>query len=69
MKRYASDQEFLVEARLEELKTAHYKAIGRSLIADEEAEVNPSDRLARHRSLIRHDAKAVAVELLDIINQ
>jgi len=67
MRRYASDQEFLVEIRPAEFKAVHYKAIGRPLIADEEVKVSPSDRLAHHRSLIRHDAKAVAVEIVELI--
>lgn len=61
--RYESEQAFLVKADPSTLKTMHYQAIGGDFLAPM-AERNKADML--HRSLIRHDAEAVAQTLIEL---
>lgn len=66
--KYAKDGEKLVEWNKEELRSKHFYASGKRLIADT-IWVNDnadSDPLADQRSLIRHDADRVARELMRI---
>lgn len=67
MRRYTRDKEFLVEVSPDELEEAHYRAIGSPLVADEDAKTNPGDRLAQHRSLIRHNAEATTKKLMELL--
>ena len=68
IEKYAQDGEYLVEWDKAELKSKHYRAIGKQFIADTAWENTnaDSDPLAAKRSLIRHDANRVARELMRI---
>ena len=66
LKKYARDDEFLVNADTEQLAKAHYQAQGLALIADEPAQYSENDQIASSRSLIRHDSEAL-VHKLDMI--
>lgn len=67
LERYAKDGEFRVEYDTTELKKMHYKAIGGSFIRKEPfAPAESSDPIAHTRTLIRHDATAVAKQLMRI---
>ncbi len=68
IEKYAHNDEHLVEWDAVILKSQHYKAVGKKFIADTAWEnTNASvDPLASSRSLIRHDAKRVARELMRI---
>ena len=68
LEHYAHDQEFLVGIRPEQFKRVSYQAFGHPLIASQQVVVNPHDKLGAHRSLIRHDARAVAVALLGLLS-
>lgn len=64
--RYANEGEFAVEADLDTLAHATYKAIGKSLLSHAEVKLDPTDTLAATRSLIRHDSKRVAHALMEL---
>lgn len=65
--RYAKEGEFRVGYDSEELKKAHFKAIGGDFISGEAyAPATASDPIAHTRTLIRHDAMAVAKQLMRI---
>ncbi len=66
LKKYASDDEFIVEFDEKELKNAHYVSIGKDLIAEEPARYSENDAIASKRSFIRHDGRAVAKILSSI---
>ena len=66
--RYKAENAFLVEADIDNLKKATYKAIpGRFL--GEMASSNKSDKLPVTRSLIRHDSEAVADALVKLYDE
>ena len=65
--RYAKDGEFWVHFDTDELKSQHYKAIGGSFVENTPyAPASESDPIASTRTLIRHDADAVAKQLMRI---
>lgn len=65
--RYAKEGEFRVGYDSDVLKKAHYKAIGGDFISGEAfAPAAESDPIAHTRTLIRHDATAVAKQLMGI---
>lgn len=64
LKQYAADGEYPVGYKAAELKKASYKAIGKDLVSSEIPEISPHDKL--ERTLIRHDADAVARQLMRI---
>lgn len=66
LKKYANDDEFIVRFDEKELKNAHYKSIGKDLIAEEPAKYDKNDVIASKRSFIRHDGKAVAEILISL---
>lgn len=59
LQQYVNEGELLVESLEGELSAQHYSAIGQSFISKDKPKVDAHDRLAKHRSLIRHDAAAV----------
>lgn len=61
---YAADGEYPVGFKASDLKKAHYRAIGKDLVSNELPEVSKHDKL--ERTLIRHDADAVARQLMRI---
>jgi uncharacterized cofD-like protein len=65
--KYTKTGEMLVEADARQLAAAHYSALGRPLIATMPAQTAQSDPLAAHRSLIRHEAEALAEVLLGLL--
>jgi uncharacterized cofD-like protein len=65
--KYVKKGELLVEADLGKLKTAHYKAIGSPLISSERVEVKKGDKLAAHRSFIRHDPAALRQAIQELL--
>jgi uncharacterized cofD-like protein len=50
----------------QELKKVHYKAIGLALVDKTPAVVDPNDKIPHIRSLVRHDAEAVAKTLMEL---
>lgn len=64
---YTHAGELLVEADHAALDSAHYQAIGLPLIADKPVKSGGADAIAHVRSLIRHDATAVAGQLLKLV--
>lgn len=63
--RYKEEGGFVTRADVETLSAQHYKAVGGDFLG-EMASANTSDSLIGHRSLIRHDARAVAKLILDL---
>lgn len=65
--KYAKDGEYRVRYDRDELKQAHYKAIGGEFLAGELFEAaSESDPIASTRTLIRHNADEVARQLMRI---
>lgn len=64
--RYSKVGETLVEMRKDECKGQHYEIIGHDLISRNAGQVRAGDKLADHRSLIRHNPIAVAEALVKI---
>lgn len=65
--KYAEKGELLVEADLEKMKGAHYRAMGKPLISSEQIEAKKGDKLAAHRSFIRHDPAALRQAIQSIV--
>lgn len=65
LRQYMAEEEYPVAVDSERLDAAHYRAIGAPLVSAVMARQDEHDTLLR-RSLIRHDAKRVAEELLRI---
>ena len=57
---YTEHHSNLVGFAPEDFQDVHYTAVGRVLLAKHTTKQQAGDALATHRSLIRHDAKAVA---------
>ncbi|MES2876276.1 MAG: gluconeogenesis factor YvcK family protein [Patescibacteria group bacterium] len=67
LERYAKDGEFRVKYDLERFERAHYEAIGGDFISKQPFQPDSSaDPIAHTRTLIRHDATAVAKQLMRI---
>lgn len=66
LKKYAHDGEFPVEFDLNTMDKAHYDAVGFPFIATEPVQQQPGDTIAHKRSFIRHDADAIARQLMRI---
>ncbi|HUC96523.1 MAG TPA: 2-phospho-L-lactate transferase CofD family protein, partial [Candidatus Saccharimonadales bacterium] len=64
-RRYEAENAFLVKIDKKMLKKARYKAIAGNFLGDM-ASKNKDDMLMAGRSLIRHDARAVANALINI---
>jgi uncharacterized cofD-like protein len=65
--RYAKKGETLVNVDIAELREAHYKAVGRPLIASDAPNVAKGDKLAMHRSFIRHDPAALSRAIQELM--
>lgn len=66
-KKYAREGELLVEVDTPRLKRARYRAVGCDLLASRQPVIGAHDRLAAHRSFIRHDTSALATALLQLL--
>ena len=64
-KRYEEEGGYVTQADIENLSAAHYEAVGGDFLGPMAA-VAKGDSLIGHRSLIRHDAKAVAKLILEL---
>lgn len=65
-KRYKEEGGYVTKADVNTLKkSSHYKAVGGNFLG-KMATVNKADSLIQHRSLIRHDAKAVAKLIFEL---
>lgn len=64
--RYAKEGEFWVHYSLDELDGKHYQAIGGHFVSKERRKAVKADPIADTRTLIRHDATAVAKQLMRI---
>lgn len=62
-KKYKRENELPVKIDTAALSKAHYRAIGKKLLAPGGAREDASDALSQMRSFIRHDGKAVAKAL------
>jgi uncharacterized cofD-like protein len=60
------DDESVVLFDEENLKKSHYKAVGLPLVDKTPVSVDPHDKIPHIRSLVRHDAKAVAQTLTEL---
>jgi uncharacterized cofD-like protein len=69
LSKYVRDGEFLVQACKRAFKKARYEAVGLPLIADDVLVPQAGDAIAAVRSLIRHDASAVAAKVAEISEQ
>lgn len=65
-KRYEEEGGYVTAADIDKLSTEHYEAVGGNFLG-QMAAVNSGDMLKR--SLIRHDAKAVAKLILELYNR
>lgn len=66
LKRYALQNEFGVEAKSQDFKQKHYKAVGKKLLSKEVKRAVKGDIIARTRSYIRHDSDALARQLMKV---
>ncbi len=67
LKKYSHEGELPVAIVRKALAGAHYQTVGRRLLAtDASARQNTHDRLAAHRSFIRHEPAALARAILQI---
>lgn len=65
--KYLKKGEYLVEIDQDQLKKAHYKAVGARLLDTQTAPpTTKGDPLATHRSLIRHNGDAVAQKIIEL---
>jgi 2-phospho-L-lactate transferase/gluconeogenesis factor (CofD/UPF0052 family) len=64
-KRYEEEGGYVTVADTDKLSTEHYQAVGGNFLG-KMATVNNADTLIGKRSLIRHDAKAVAKLILNL---
>lgn len=64
-RRYEEEGGYVTQADINKLSTAHYEAVGGDFLGPM-ATVANGDSLIGHRSLIRHDAKAVAKLILEL---
>lgn len=67
-KRYEEEGGYVTRADIETLGSQRYEAVGGNFLG-EMAAVNKGDSLIGHRSLIRHDANAVAKLILELYNE
>lgn len=65
--KYVKKGELLVKADLDKLHSAHYEAVGCPLISSERIEAKQGDKLAAHRSFIRHDPIALCRAIQDLL--
>ena len=65
--RYAKEGEVLVGVDTDRLERVHYLPVGRDLIAHEAVEKKQGDKLAAHRSFIRHDAEALNAAIRELL--
>ncbi|HUD10280.1 MAG TPA: gluconeogenesis factor YvcK family protein [Candidatus Saccharimonadales bacterium] len=66
--KYVHEGEFLVGYDKQLLKSQHYQAIGLPLIDQQIVKLGAGDTLSHRRSLIRHDANAVAEKIQRLVN-
>jgi uncharacterized cofD-like protein len=66
MKKYMREGEDLVASHKAQFKDVHYTAVGRDLLRAHAEKARAGDKLAAHRSLIRHDPDALARALIHI---
>jgi uncharacterized cofD-like protein len=66
LEKYDQAGELMVVADQEQLIQAHYRSVGRALVADKLPVMSTADRLAitGHRSFIRHDSEALAEAIM-----
>ncbi|MGH7237070.1 MAG: gluconeogenesis factor YvcK family protein [Candidatus Saccharimonadales bacterium] len=69
LKKYVHEDEFLVGADADQLNDRHYKSVGLPLIAGAVAQCHAADVVGLQRSLIRHEAVALAAQINKIINR
>lgn len=66
LNKYSAEKEFSVGWDEKRLKSAHYKAIGGNFISDVIHHKDSSDTLKSENTFIRHNAEAVAKQLMKI---
>lgn len=64
--RYAKEGEYAVKYDVDALKDKAYTAIGGQFVSTEPYQVSESDPIAATRTLIRHDADAIAKQLMKL---
>jgi uncharacterized cofD-like protein len=67
---YEKSGEYLVQVDAAEVyDAAHYEALGLPLIASGKVAPNAHDKLAAHRSLVRHDSQVVLAAVNELIHE
>ncbi len=69
LRKYTHDGEYPLEYDLEAMAGQHYQAIGLPLIAKDPVKHADNDRLKSRRTLIRHDADALAKEVVKLLGR
>lgn len=64
--RYAKEGEYWVTYNEAKLAAAHYTAVGGHFVSNEQPSTSQSDPIAATRTLIRHDADAIAKQLMKL---
>ncbi len=64
--RYAKEGEYWVTYDKKKLAAAHYQAVGGHFVSNERPAASQSDPIAATRTLIRHDADAIAKQLMKL---
>lgn len=67
--RYAKAGEDLVRMDKAQVRGKHYKVVGRHLLGQARVKPKAGDKLAKHRSLIRHDTVVLANALMELAKQ
>ncbi len=64
--KYAKEGEFWVKYDMDDLQSKHYEAIGGEFVSSKQYKASAADPIASTRTLIRHDADAVARQLMRV---
>lgn len=65
-RRYKDEGGYVTSVDSRVLETQHYKAVGGHFLGDMASDASAADTLIAKRSLIRHDARAVAQAVIDL---
>lgn len=69
LRKYTHDGEYPLEYDLNAMDGRHYQAVGLPLIAKDPVVYQENDRLKSRRTLIRHDSKTLAKEIIKLLGR
>jgi uncharacterized cofD-like protein len=69
LRKYTHDGELVLDFDLDHMRGKHYQAVGLPLIAKDPVVHAANDRLRSRRTLIRHDAGALAKEIVKLLSR